>query len=191
MEFDIATTDYDFLTKLRLVEVADRLLAHTPFDKLSVSAICTEAAVSRSTFYRHFDDKYALVNWLWSTSASRCFAVGENDFDWYLNNLQMMEFSKQFPALFTAALAASNDYNSCINYGYRQRVSYLENYIQKRDPALLTEDIRFQIHFFVKSESEAIGKWMRNGFKESPEKLAHQIVQCVPNELKTLVDRLS
>ncbi|MFC6181580.1 TetR/AcrR family transcriptional regulator [Lactiplantibacillus daowaiensis] len=37
------------------------LLATTPFDKLSVAAICTQAQLGRSTFYQYYLDKY---DWL-------------------------------------------------------------------------------------------------------------------------------
>ena len=190
MGLGIVASDYDSLIKLHLVEAADRLLADTAFDKLTVSAICAEAATSRSTFYRHFDDKYGLVQWVWDIPASRCFAESEDRFDWHRDNLRMMEFAQKFPALFSAALAARDDYNSCINYGYRQRVAYLENLILTRNPSLLTEDIRFQISFFVRAESIVVGEWMRNGLKDPPERLARRIKQCVPDELRALVDRL-
>ncbi|GAX00455.1 TetR/AcrR family transcriptional regulator [Secundilactobacillus silagei] len=40
------------------------LLKTTPFQKISISQICDQALVSRSTFYEHFQDKYDLLGQL-------------------------------------------------------------------------------------------------------------------------------
>ena len=40
-----------------------RLLGNTPFEKITLIRLCKEAMIPRSTFYRHFEDKYALLNY--------------------------------------------------------------------------------------------------------------------------------
>lgn len=37
------------------------MVSQQPFDSISVKEICDEAAVSRSNFYNHFEDKYHLL----------------------------------------------------------------------------------------------------------------------------------
>lgn len=44
-----------------LLESASEALTKIPFSKLSVKHICEQAEVNRNTFYRHFDDKYQLL----------------------------------------------------------------------------------------------------------------------------------
>ncbi|MBS9338544.1 TetR/AcrR family transcriptional regulator [Fructobacillus sp. M2-14] len=44
-----------------LIESASEAMGSIPFSKLSVKHICEEADVNRNTFYRHFDDKYQLL----------------------------------------------------------------------------------------------------------------------------------
>ena len=38
------------------------LMEKRPFDKISVSEVCATAAVNRMTFYKHYRDKYDLLN---------------------------------------------------------------------------------------------------------------------------------
>ncbi|CAK1248947.1 TetR/AcrR family transcriptional regulator [Fructobacillus fructosus] len=45
-----------------LLDTAGELLAVSPFSKLTVKHICEKAEVNRNTFYRHFDDKYELLD---------------------------------------------------------------------------------------------------------------------------------
>lgn len=48
-------------THKHLVKALYDLVTKSPFDHISVKDICEEAAVSRSNFYNHFDDKYHLL----------------------------------------------------------------------------------------------------------------------------------
>lgn len=47
-------------TQNALAETLVALLEKKPFDRITVNDICTDALVSRSTFYLHFEDKYQL-----------------------------------------------------------------------------------------------------------------------------------
>ena len=48
---------------LHIVSVMDYLSETTPFADLSIADICKASDISRSTFYRLFDDKFDAVNW--------------------------------------------------------------------------------------------------------------------------------
>lgn len=49
------------------------LLEHKSFSKITVNDLCTEAMVSRSAFYSHFEDKYALLRYCMTTLRHRVF----------------------------------------------------------------------------------------------------------------------
>lgn len=90
-------------------------------------------------------------------------------------------------ALFSAAIKNGSDYNSLINHGYRQRSKFLTDYISKKNPLLLTDDVKFQIDFFVTAESQLIGRWMLSGAPEDIETLARRVAACVPKALRDAV----
>lgn len=50
-------------TKLNVVNAMADLMETTPLEKLTVSQICKASGISRSSFYRCFEDKYAVVQW--------------------------------------------------------------------------------------------------------------------------------
>lgn len=56
-------TKREMLVKRAIIEALDELLTDKSFDDVQVQDICEKAQVSRTTFYRHFRDKYDLVNW--------------------------------------------------------------------------------------------------------------------------------
>lgn len=66
------------LTKKALAESLKSIMRTSPFAKISVDEICEAAGVSRRNFYRHFPDKYELLNWIYdkefcSAIHGRCF----------------------------------------------------------------------------------------------------------------------
>lgn len=53
------------ITKRALAESLKALMRKTSFNKISVESICEGAGISRRNFYRHFLDKYELLNWIY------------------------------------------------------------------------------------------------------------------------------
>lgn len=49
-------------TKRDLREALTELMKTTPLKKITVADICSAAMVNRMTFYKHYDDKYELLN---------------------------------------------------------------------------------------------------------------------------------
>ena len=55
------------ITKYALAVSLRQLMDTTPFEKISIQDICAACGMSRKSFYYHFPDKYALVNWIFDT----------------------------------------------------------------------------------------------------------------------------
>lgn len=49
------------LTETLIKKAFIRLFSKDGLDKITVSGICSESGISRSTFYQHFDDKYTVL----------------------------------------------------------------------------------------------------------------------------------
>lgn len=49
-------------TKKNLKNMLIAMLAERPFEKISITELCSRAEISRITFYSHYSDKYALVD---------------------------------------------------------------------------------------------------------------------------------
>ncbi|ANZ62448.1 transcriptional regulator [Secundilactobacillus paracollinoides] len=50
-------------TKWKLAEALKTLMATTPFNKITIELLTQQAQVTRNTFYYHFEDLYALLEW--------------------------------------------------------------------------------------------------------------------------------
>ncbi|MDO4291498.1 MAG: TetR family transcriptional regulator [Eggerthellaceae bacterium] len=58
-------------TRSMLKGALEELLEEKPIEDISVSELCGRSTVRRATFYRHFDDKYAFIEWYLTTLTDR------------------------------------------------------------------------------------------------------------------------
>ncbi len=67
-------------TRILLCETLINLIAEKGFDAISVKDIAERAMINRATFYRHFEDKYALVTDIFKEAIAQMFnEVGSVD----------------------------------------------------------------------------------------------------------------
>ena len=71
-------TSQAILVKKNLAEGLKVHLRKRPFSKITVEDICAASGVSRRSFYRQFQDKYELLNWLYDYEF--CRFVEERDY---------------------------------------------------------------------------------------------------------------
>ena len=61
-------------TRHSLVEALAKLMVERPFQELSVSDICRQAMVHRTTFYAHFTDKQELLRYMMQQMEKECIS---------------------------------------------------------------------------------------------------------------------
>jgi AcrR family transcriptional regulator len=64
-------------TRHRILDAAERFLRERPYRELSVDVVMAETGLTRTAFYRHFDDVTELVLRLFADINAELFAVGE------------------------------------------------------------------------------------------------------------------
>ena len=60
---DIFTESKEKYTKWKITNTLTELLRRKAFVQITVTELCTAANLSRGSFYRNFDDKYAILNY--------------------------------------------------------------------------------------------------------------------------------
>ena len=58
--------DISFQTKKRLAQALKKSMAKKSFDKITVKELLEACDLSRPTFYYHFQDIYALMEWMFN-----------------------------------------------------------------------------------------------------------------------------
>ena len=106
------------------------LIKKQPLDKITVTDIVSTAGKTRQTFYRHFQDKYDLVNWDFEKLVLKSFE--EMNQGGSLQEALNLKFAfiEQEHTFFKEAFK-SNDYNNLIHYDFCCIYDFYKNYIYK------------------------------------------------------------
>lgn len=99
-----------------LSEALYELILKQPFEEISVTDICKRAMVHRTTFYKHFQDKYQLLETIFSEEQRRFNEIhireGETEQEYYGRVLgQMFEYVKNYKMFFVQSVShIKNDF---------------------------------------------------------------------------------
>lgn len=177
----------DYQTKMLILDAADKLVSHVPFNKLTVTQICEEAGISRATFYRCFKDKFAVAQWhvelAWSQGANEIGRTLSWQEGYYITEVAIASRN-----LFYEGVAKSNDYNAIDNFAPRFRRKVLTETVTDCYKKPLTDRLKFQIDATVELEVHLMPKW-HYGFYDVPlEEMCAWVAESVPRELFELLN---
>ena len=104
--------------KYKLANGMKELLVHTPVDKITVKQIVDQCDVTRPTFYRHFKDKYDLINWYFDVLAQMSFKQMGISMTLREGLIKKFEFIKGEGQFFAAAFSSESQ-NCLMEYDYQ------------------------------------------------------------------------
>ena len=165
---------------------AELMQGHS-FDDISIDMILKEADVSRSTFYRHFRDKYDLLTWSYFEN-TKSFLWNSNHptYEYILKDLCV--FLKDNYAFYKKAytIEGTNSFSESL-YQTSIRMA-VERYhkIHHTDEVPLKDRIMFE--YGAKGTLWIIEQWIQKGAVEKPEDIAHYIYLSFSDEYRMFVD---
>ena len=172
----------DFDLKVRIFDALDRLTVSKSFDKISVTQICTEAGVSRATFYRHFSDKFSIPQWYldfaWAHGVHEIGRTLSWREGYYITEADVAKHSDFF-----RRVARSNDYNAIDNYAPRERRKNLAETLTVYHGKVITERMKFQIDATIELECHLMPKWHYGDYDVSLEEICTWMADAVPRDL--------
>ncbi len=135
-------------TKELLADSLKELSTQKPVDKITVKEIAQNCGFTSKTFYNHFQDKYDLIAWIYSTSTEKIMdKIGKDGYEWrdtlrdgFKYFLDNREFLKNLAA-------NTKGQDSFINYVAQFNVKVLSDYV-KRSKNL--ESLPPDVEIFVK-----------------------------------------
>lgn len=145
--------------KYKLANAMKELLVHTPVDKITVKQIVDQCDVTRPTFYRHFKDKYDLINWYFDVLAQMSFKQMGISLTLREGLLKKFEFIKGEGQFFAA---------------------------DKQGVDKIPEELEFLLRMYCRGSIAMTVEWATTGMKMSPEQLADQLIDAMPPKLYDL-----
>ena len=148
-----------------LLSRADELLEEKEFREITVSDICKQTGLNRSTFYANFEDLYAL--------AEHIRHQLEGEFAALFDPLPTLTHSETGAALrmFTHIYENQPAYRTYFKLGFADRNNILQYDLQRAEQDFHSEHIDYHITFFRAGFNALVQRWLSGGCTETPEEM--------------------
>ena len=174
-------------TKKAFGDALKELLKTQPFEKVTVSSICEQANMKRTSFYYHFLDKYDLVNWIFDTEyeafRKEAFSVESLEPKGVPKGVTIWDLIRSTAEYFYQNAAF---YQNIVSFTGQN--SFLDHFRELLAP-LLQEMLRdyhkdstameFHINFQSDAILAALVRWLNDPKRVPPDTLIKQLQSCI------------
>lgn len=175
------------VTKIRIVDALFELSREKGFESVTVGDICERVGVSRQTFYRHFESKYAAALWYWKRLASSFMPRVGIDMTLEESLVRSFSLGREYMGMFTDAAMGGG--LGLDDFASRYRIECLESLVTDYLGLELTPRLAYQIEFFARAEMRAIEENSKLASPLSTEVMASYLASCVPVDLAAIIER--
>ena len=159
------------------------LIKKQPLDKITVTDIVFQAGKTRQTFYRHFQDKYDLVNWYFEKLVLKSFEEMRQGGSLQEALNLKFAFIEQEHAFFKEAFK-SNDYNNLIHYDFCCIYDFYKKFIYKKTGKDLSKDIDFLLNMYCRGSVDMTVDWVLNDMPIKKEEIVQYLMDAIPDKLE-------
>ena len=175
--------------KYCLADALKRCMKQAPLEKITVSGIVEECGTTRQTFYRHFKDKYDLVNWYFDKILQESFehmGEGRTVYEGLVNKFHYIHTrSRVFKAAF------KNDaQNNLRDHDFHLILAFYTERIEGKTGKKIPEHLRFLLEMYCQGSIYMTVQWVLGKIKGSPEEMAESLVDAMPAELGDVFRKL-
>lgn len=162
-----------------------KLAKTKPVDTIRVREITKHCGLTSTTFYRHFQDKYQLLAWIYNQKLEALFSETSGIVTW---NQMLTAFCtplRENRAFYMNVLKNTAGQASFRNKVTDYAIMLLVNDFKKRSGGkALPEDIQFYLKFYMRAISETINDWFLEGERIPLEEFTALLDVAVPEPLK-------
>ncbi|AOT72053.1 TetR/AcrR family transcriptional regulator [Geosporobacter ferrireducens] len=171
-------------TKKALAASLKKLLEKTTLDKITVKDIANDCEVNRQTFYYHFQDVYALLEWIFLTEAAKVIANNKTYDTWQQGYLQAFLYVEQNKTLVVNAYhSIGREHLDRYLYSVAQKL--LMDVVNEKAEGLhvAEEDKQFIADFYKYAFVGLMLEWIRTGMKERPEDIIDKLSKLITGDI--------
>lgn len=178
-------------SKTILYEAFYELAKKKALEDITVQDILDYSGISRSTFYRHFADKYEIMSWAYTRQSNEMF------FNQYNSSRSLVKLQQEISLQAAYNYYNHRDYfsnvvkydgqNSLSKASYRNGVIYYESILKKGGLEKISEELMFAIKFYASGATHMLLDWLENGFRHSPEEHVRYLWAVMPHALREAI----
>ena len=172
-------------TKQLLADSLQQLSQEKSIEDITISEIVKNCHVSRATFYRHFKDKYDLMNWYYEKFISTTFSAENKHICWMEKQKMIVEFFFQNRQYFIAIIRYTGQ-NNFDNFLYSYTYKYLTTLAQEKDIPI-SQELIFAIKIYCYGNSKIVADWLRDSNGLSIDDFCRYRYNSMPEIIKTFL----
>lgn len=171
------------ITKKALAQSLKRLMNTTPLGKITVNDIVSDCEVNRRTFYYHFQDIYALLEWIFKNEVANVMAENKTYKTWQEGFLRIFHYLSENRKM------VINTYNSIgrdklETHLYSAVYSLVLNVVDEITIGLEVEgkEKEFVVDFYKVALVGLLLEWIRKDMQENPEQIISNLNKIISGD---------
>lgn len=137
-------------SKVRIFKAFSDLLEKKSYKKITIMDICQEASISKATFYRAFDGKPDIVQWLFDRACAEGVDLTGISYNFFEGTVITMRILESQRSLLRKVLKSESSYYSNITISQRRDALY--NTIENIKGIDIDLELSFQIEAYLSME---------------------------------------
>lgn len=177
-------------TKRALATALKELLRRTPLDKITVQNLVDAAEVSRKTFYYHFSDIYALLEWTLVDEGRRLLGEKLTNHTWQRGLERVFDYLEQNRAVILN-IHRSKD-NTLLDLHLTRLVHPLFDELFDAQPGhdrIPEEDRKFIVDLYSTGVVSLFLHWIHNGMKPEAQFMRQRIERLFDGSMEFFIQR--
>lgn len=173
------------IIKQHIWESFYELLTITPFEKLTVERIAAHSGVAKSTFYRHFQDKYDVMNYNSEALVNRLIG-GRFCRDWYEFLLFMFQEIEKDKEYYRRVFRTSGQ-NAHSRFLFEYTFGFVKSrYLSASGHTELTKWEQYEIGHYCHGSVDTLEDWLREASPMQAEEMAKLYYDAMPQRIRAV-----
>ncbi|RBP57461.1 putative dihydroxyacetone kinase regulator [Alkalibaculum bacchi] len=161
-----------------IVDSFRELLTINSFKSISVQDICDNCSISRMTFYRHYHDKYELMNWIY-ISEMEDIIQNRTFSNWDLVLDTMLDIILRNSEYFSKVVSIDGQ-NSFEDFLFRYGYEYALDSIKMNNDGQTSFILDMAVQCYCYGTTSMIINWIKDGYKISQDDMKEALKSCIP-----------
>lgn len=173
-------------TKFFLAESFKELSKKKSVDKITVKEIVKNCGLTPPTFYNHFQDKYALIEWIYSSAAKKIMnKIGTDGYTWRDSLADGVDYFFANKDFFRNLMANTSGQTSFINYVAQFNIKILSDYIKSsHNIKTLPEGVEISIKVYCYGTVCMLFELITKSSSVSGKNFVRMLEESLPESLK-------
>lgn len=169
-------------TKKLIVKTLIQLMDQSDLKDIFVKDIAEKSNITRQTFYRHFKDKYDVINWYYDQEVETLF-TSMSSIEGIHRNLIIKLNKFQEELVFFRNAYDYNGQNSLSKHEFQRIYHTLSAKCQQNTQDSL--ELKYSIEFFCHGVIQMTTDWINQSCPISSQQLADILMKLMPADVKT------